>query len=638
MKRRTQATSTRQKNRGVALVTTLLLLMVFMGMTLAMVISLSSDMLINGYYENFRGSFYAADSGLNIVRQQFANQIIAAVPSTFTLTSSPIPASTAASVQSSILSTYGGSPTLLNAGQAGSSWPGKFKISSATLTLANCLVIGGTGTCASPAGAITGYQYTYNYSLTAVGQTRATEQTTLGDNGSIIINVNAGSPAGSTVSFAAWGTFIDNYDICSALFVPGTITGPVFTNDSWTFGDTGPYIFTDPVGSAGSQAGYYFTSTNPQHCVQSGSQPPIKYKGKTINPTFQAGFNLGQPHIDLPPNDYNQKQAVLDGIGISASNPTNAQMNAVLKNISGTAYPTTGTSSGVYLPYGTTAAECGSATPPCMKGGGLYVEGNAAVTLAATTSSGHSLQVFNITQSGTTTTVTLDLTSSTTSIQSGSTTTVVNGLPENYGGGTPTEAAMLYVNGSISSLSTQSGATAAIQDSSAVSIVGASDVAITGDIKYKTAPVTTTQNQIVPGTSPACCNGLPADTLIPGHDNGQVLGIFTATGDIQLKVPSNNQNLEVDASLAMISATGSGGLIDTWNQINTLTIVGGRIANQAKQGNITTRNIYFDRRFSQGGFSPPWFPATTLTSGGTVSSVVNPPSIQRVQWVNQTAY
>ena len=35
MKRRTQAASSRQKSRGVALVTTLLLLMVFMGMTLA---------------------------------------------------------------------------------------------------------------------------------------------------------------------------------------------------------------------------------------------------------------------------------------------------------------------------------------------------------------------------------------------------------------------------------------------------------------------------------------------------------------------------------------------------------------------------------------------------------------------------
>jgi len=51
-------------------------------------------------------------------------------------------------------------------------------------------------------------------------------------------------------------------------------------------------------------------------------------------------------------------------------------------------------------------------------------------------------------------------------------------------------------------------------------------VTVTGDILYKTPPVTQTQNQI-PGT--------PADTLIPGNDNHRSWGFFTAAGDIQLK-------------------------------------------------------------------------------------------------------
>ncbi len=59
----------RQNERGVALITTLLLLMLLTGLTLAMAWSSRSDMLINGYYRNFRGSFYAADSGINIMRQ-----------------------------------------------------------------------------------------------------------------------------------------------------------------------------------------------------------------------------------------------------------------------------------------------------------------------------------------------------------------------------------------------------------------------------------------------------------------------------------------------------------------------------------------------------------------------------------------
>ena len=65
----------RQGSRGVALVTALLLLSLFTVMTLAMVIATSSDLLIDGYYRNLRGSFYAADSGLNAARQFMANQL-----------------------------------------------------------------------------------------------------------------------------------------------------------------------------------------------------------------------------------------------------------------------------------------------------------------------------------------------------------------------------------------------------------------------------------------------------------------------------------------------------------------------------------------------------------------------------------
>jgi hypothetical protein len=53
--------------------------------------------------------------------------------------------------------------------------------------------------------------------------------------------------------------------------------------------------------------------------------------------------------------------------------------------------------------------------------------------------------------------------------------------------------------------------------------------------------------------------------------------------------------------------------------------------------NATTRNVFFDRRFSQNGFAPPWFPATTVTSGGVSVTAVHP-SVDRVQWLNQTPF
>src|SRR5262250_3075071 len=64
-----------QNERGVALLTALVLLLMLTGLSLAMVISVRSDLLINGYYRDFRGSFYAADSGLNVARQDMVNQI-----------------------------------------------------------------------------------------------------------------------------------------------------------------------------------------------------------------------------------------------------------------------------------------------------------------------------------------------------------------------------------------------------------------------------------------------------------------------------------------------------------------------------------------------------------------------------------
>src|SRR5215813_11624227 len=83
-----------RNERGVALITTLLLLMLLTGLTLAMAWSARSDMLINGYYRNFRGSFYAADSGINIVRQAMIPMFQpggAVYPNNFAVGTNPLP-------------------------------------------------------------------------------------------------------------------------------------------------------------------------------------------------------------------------------------------------------------------------------------------------------------------------------------------------------------------------------------------------------------------------------------------------------------------------------------------------------------------------------------------------------------------
>jgi Tfp pilus assembly protein PilX len=610
----------KKDQRGIALITTLLLLMLLTGVSLAMVFSVRSDMLINGNYRNFRGSFYAADSGLNAGRTYMQDQVVAAIPATFGITTQPIPSGTDATIQANLNSTMGGSyKTYTGQGPSAASWPGKYKVTG-TFSLASCTVLGGAGTCTAPTGPVTGYKYIYNYTLQSVGQAQGTQATTLADRGSVIVNATL-IPVNSKTSFAAWGMFIDQWTICNgSTLVPGTISGPAFTNGAWTFGTSGSYIFTDTVGSASANAGYQFSAK----CDQLNASSD-KNGNQTIAPTFEAGFQTGQPKVPLPPNDYNQEQAVLDGKGVATNPVTKSDLHNNVRDINGNAYPSAGATSGVFLPW---TIQNGQKT---FTGGGIYIEGDSSVVLSTATGLGGSAQqVYTIKQGATTTTIVVDPGNNLTTMTSGSTVQTITGVPKMIDPVTnaTSPATMLYDNGNITSLSGPGQGLPAIQDASAVTITAAANVTITGDILYKTEPVTLTQNQIP---------GQPADTLIPGHDTGQALGIFTATGDIQLNNKQANGNLEIDASLATISAGGTGGLTNVGSTINTLSIVGGRIQNTIKNINATTRNVFFDRRFSQNGFAPPWFPSTTVTLGSLTQAQATV-TVQRVQWVNQSSY
>ena len=186
---------------------------------------------------------------------------------------------------------------------------------------------------------------------------------------------------------------------------------------------------------------------------------------------------------------------------------------------------------------------------------------------------------------------------------------------------------MLYVNGNITALSGPGQGSPAINNGVALTITAANNITVTGDILYTKEPVQTT------GT---VNTGL--DSLIPGNDSGQVLGIFTANGNVNLaNKQTGNNNLEIDASIATISSGGSGGIVNTGNAINTLTIVGGRIQNTIQNINTSTRNVLFDQRFAGGTFSPPWFPSTAINNvGNGNTSVVS--TVQRSQWLNNTEY
>ena len=683
----------RNGSRGVALVTTLLILMLLVAMTLAMTISVTSDTLINKYYRNARSSFYAADSGVNIARQYMINQLEGSVSysTDYTTNTPPLSTTETATALSNTLTHYATSTSIVG-GLGTGSWPSSFQIDAtytgtvgttlpSTTPTPTCAPItsgslkntgpytcpGGSNVpqCSTGTSCVTGYTYSYTipYAITAIGSSLASEQQVVEDEGTITLNVTEGQTASPTFSFAGWGMFINTYPICTdGDLVPGTITGPVFTNGGWTFSTAGTYTFTGTVGSVQSNFGYDFGGGT--GCVTgTAGQTSDKVGGTTIAPIFQGGPpTLGASSVGLPANDFNQKEAVVDGLGNTwtTDNYTTAQqdtlMAASLKTQTGTAYPSAGTTNdGVYLPY--SSSTTGGVTTDTMTGGGIYVEGDADnVALTASTASsanaglgqasGDSLQVITITQGTTVTTVTEDLTTQKTAMQtkvgSGSTTTqLILGLPSNLTGSSSSPATMLYVDGNIGNNSNNDGLTgagensAAIQNGEALTVTAAGNVDITGSILYSQEPVTTVASQSVSSslTTTACCSGDPVDTLIPyKNEPTSVFGIFTATGQVELDNQQSDGNLEIDASVATISSGGSGGIENVGNSINTLTIVGGRIQNTIENINTTTRNVDFDQRFKGGTFAPPWFPSTTLGATATISVNGVTPTFQRTLW------
>jgi len=670
--------SANRRERGIALIFTLLMLMMIIALTLGMVIAFSSQTLIGGYYRNFRGSYYAADSGLNIAREQLVNNLRVSVPGVFAeppisnvgavcgTASSGVPETDAAGV----LSAYGSS-TSLNAGSGSTSWKENFQITNASLCLASTPTVTAVNTSAQGCSAATvasvsltsvcdaGFQYVFNYSLTSVGAASGSQADTVTENGSIRMNIT-GQAASNAVSFAYFGAFIDKYPPCLGPLVPGTMTGPMFTNQGWEFMAaippyTAPYIFTDPVGQASSSMNWWNSSWG---CNTSTTTGPWGSGSSLVNPNFQAGYQMNQPAVALPQNTISQEWAVIDGEGCgegtnvcgNSTSPappalTAANLHSDLQTINGVAYPSTGASSGVYLANpGTTAAACGSKSIPCVQGGGFYIEGNASVELQP---SGATAEVYKITQGGTVTTITVDPNANgglgTTVIASGTYSETLGGVPmDNF---TSQPSTMLYDDGSITSLSGPGQGQAAIQDNAMITITALDNVTATGDVLYKTEPVTDTQNQVVAGTSPPCCSGDPVDTLIPSVENmNQVLGIFTATGNFTVQSTYGNSNIQVDGSIATISSTassgcnqgsGTGGFLSN-GFVNTFNNVGGQIQSCIYAADIDTENVWFDRRFTaRPGFAPPWFPSTTLSVGGALPTNTTT-SIQRTQWLNTT--
>jgi len=641
---------------GIALITVLFLTILMSILALTMMVSVNSDMFINGYYGNTRAAYYAADSGMNTARQNLINQLKLSInqhpclgwgstSSDSNCTSAPLDQSAASiAAKNYILSTYNSlSAGQVNSGNASASWPSAFLIANTSTCTNNFSPATGspaiTNTVVNGISLNTKYVFTFNYTLCATGTATANTSTALQRSaireiGTIIMAVK--SVDVPPPSFASYGAFIDNYTPCSAPLIQGIFSGPAFTNGAWQVSNNGQFIFTDAVGQNNPYLDYWVNG----NCNQSAAS---SYPG--VNVTWEQGVSLGQPKVPLPTNTFSQKWAVVDGYGCgetsgptctsASSTGTQPNLTSYLKDINGNAYNATATS-GVYFPwtpgantYGNTVSTGSGLTTGY--GGGFYIEGNANIVLTpGSDGSGYPTQIYTITQGATTTTITTDVTANTTKIVQGGTTKTLTGVPANLvsSPGTATPGTLLYVDGTVTGLSGPSGETStAIQYNSMITIAAAKDVDITGNILYTVEPVTVNT----------------ADTIVNATYNANatnVLGVYTNSGNIVLSSPYSDKNLEVDGSLAAVGTSGSGGTCNSSTcgflvngSINTFTNVGGQSQSNIFGANMNTQNTYYDRRFSAwSGFSPPFFPGISNSSSYSASAPTVTPTQQRTSW------
>ncbi|HYM07654.1 MAG TPA: hypothetical protein VEU11_13935 [Terriglobales bacterium] len=623
----------RAGTRGIALIITLILLLLLSAASVAIVLLVSSDSMINGFYRNYRGSFYASDSGVNVVVESMKNALLTAGNGAGNppFASGAAPTSVTATVTPYQNSFY-------TFGDA-NSWRGKFIVVAnpgGAPVLGTAIVTSAPNPVdrTNPADLL--WTYKFPYTVTVRGESAGSEGEEVTESGTLTYSSAPGSVgAGGPPLFSDYGAFITSFTACQGPLVPGTMTGPFFTDGQWNFGNFAApgYTFTGSIAQQNTVASWI----NGGSCTNSAT-PPAGFRV----PAFPSGgLKLGAQAITPPTDSWSQVQAVLDGKGAlpctvspcptTTPPPTQAQMSSELQTISGSVYPASGVvPNGVYIPYYTghgcpSASGCfgsyNTSTSTAGKAGGFFVQGNASIKLIASTTSGDLTQTYQITQSGVTTTIIVDNVNSTTTVKQGGTTLSLAGVPaqldpnsgnpiaETNPSGAVVNPTLVYVNGSVTGLSGNwsSGAPVpAIQDNTGVTIASSGAVSITGDITYAHLPVS-----------------VPSDVAVSGTNAG-VFGVYT-NQNINL-YPDPNGNLTVDGSLAAIGgSSGNAGFATPGGSISNWTIVGGRAEDHAHSVSIGSGNTYFDTRF-KANFGPPWFP-TAVPVPGAPAIPATPPQV-----------
>jgi len=290
-------------------------------------------------------------------------------------------------------------------------------------TYSGTIYIGALGNPTAPAPNVWDFPFYFKIQTAAVNQGK-TRKTIL--HGDFTVQVQKDN-------FARYALYTVHQTIPNGTAVWFTertnFTGPVLTNDRFSFAHNPSGIFDGTVKQVSTQARFY-NNNNPVLLDADAN-------GTRDVPLFTSGFQRGATAVTMP---------------------TSSQESDMASEASG---GNTYNTDGIYVPV----------TGTTLKGG-IYVHGNANVTMGL---DAQDRQTLTIVQGGTTKTVTIDKTANQTIVKQGSTNTTYTGLPFGKDGlGT-----LIYVNGDINSL----GGT--VQRANQMTIATKNNITIKDNIRYE---------------------------------------------------------------------------------------------------------------------------------------------------------
>lgn len=651
--------------RGVALVTTMLVMSLMLMLSLAVTFTALSDNSVTSNFKNSTKGFYAAEAGINNVHRMVHSDqfVMGSLPNPPRVTPGQptLDASAFTTAAQNFLNT---TETFANDAQ----YKTNIKITEFVTPYPaddnNPAHVGARVTYVNPQFPNQGQiePYSVKYTINSVGEGIAgiNGTVTLEEQGAVNFNLLTSQSSGGlrVGSFAEFALFTDHFDpyhpdgpFLYQGFGPGDrFSGRVHTNERfgfWTdaYGQEPP-VFKGLVTQSYSDASYYrFGSMQPPPPVNANSEV---VDGVLVAPQFEAGFQRGAAAIPPTNNAYNQASAVLDGgYSLSSTSPTDQMLDGALRaaNQLNTALPppkdptstTPDLANGIYIP---TDGES-------FTGSGVYVVGDASQIQLTADPSGNR-QIIKITQGASTVTMVVDVDAGTTTIDAGNGVRTLRGIPMDRSTSSPRPGASLFVYGNVNSLSgpgrdSNGQPLPAVDSDFAMTVTAAGhtganpnspvqggNITITGDMTYETPVVDALGNPI--------------------NQNAQnYLGVFASGGNIQIPIDGRApSNLTIDGSLAafqmkdaqgnpIVGADGKpyGGRIrsdlSNWGNVGDmgrLTVVGGMQSSTYDNFGVYDGSMHgysyqglWDGRYDHNQ-SPPFYPGYLVNMGAPTGTPV----------------